>query len=121
ASPQPPLPRPPAAAPVAPAEQSAAPAPPPVVPVTVLNNSRRSGLAARGAAQFAAGGWPVAATGNFRGRIPVTTVYHDPGLEVSARAFAARFDGVARVRPRFAGLPARGLVVVLTREFAASS
>ena len=89
-----------------------------VVPVTVLNNSRRTGLAARGAARFTAGGWPVAAVGNFRGRIPVTTVYYDPGLEASARAFAASFDGVVRVRPRFATLPARGVVVVLTREFA---
>jgi len=94
-------------------------APSPVVPVTVLNNSRRSGLAARAAAQFEAGGWPVAQTGNVRGRIPVTTVYYDPGLEASARAFAEAFDGVARVRPRFEGLPARGVVVVVTREFAA--
>lgn len=92
---------------------------PPAVPVTVLNNSRRTRLAARAAARFEAGGWPVALTGNFRGRIPVTTVYYDPGLEGSARAFAARFDGIARVRPRFATLPARGLVVVVTREFAA--
>lgn len=93
---------------------SAPPSPPLVVPVTVLNNSRRTGLAAR----FSAGGWPIAAVGNFRGRIPVTTVYYDPGLEASARAFAGTFDGVVRVRPRFPTLPARGVVVVLTREFA---
>jgi hypothetical protein len=55
--------------------------------------------------------------GNFRGRIPVTTVYYDPGLETSAREFADAFEGVVRVRPRFEGLPARGVVVVLTREF----
>ena len=53
-----------------------------------------------------------------RCRIPVTTVYYDPGLEASARAFAERFEGIVRVRPRFATLPARGVVVVLTREFA---
>ena len=91
----------------------------PVMPITVLNNSRRTGLAARSAARFEAGGWPVALTGNFRGRIPVTTIYYDPGLEENARAFAASFDGIVRVRPRFATLPARGLVVVVTREFAA--
>lgn len=90
-----------------------------VVPVTVLNNSKKTGLAERAAARFDRGGWPIALTGNFRGQIPVTTVYYDPGLEASARAFAADFRGIARVRPRFATLPARGVVVVLTREFSA--
>jgi hypothetical protein len=104
----------PAAAPVLPTPTVA---PPVRVPVTVLNNSRISKLAARGAQRFAAGGWPVAQVGNFRGRIPVTTVYYDPGLEAAARQFAGAFDGVVRVRPRFEGLPARGIVVVLTREF----
>jgi hypothetical protein len=92
-------------------------APPARVPVTVLNNSRITGLAARGAERFTAAGWPVAAVGNFRGRIPVTTVYYDPGLEPAAREFAGAVEGVVRVRPRFEGLPARGVVVVLTREF----
>ena len=86
--------------------------------MTVLNNSRRTRLADRAAARFERGGWPVARTGNFRGRIPVTTVYYDRGLERSARAFASTFDGIVRVRPRFATLPARGLVVVVTREYA---
>ncbi len=109
--------------PVPAAPSGAATAAPPasslVVPVTVLNNSRRDRLAARAAGRFERGGWPVALTGNFRGRIPVTTVYYDPGLEASARAFARTFAGMARVRSRFAGLPARGVVVVLTREFRA--
>ncbi len=90
-----------------------------IVPITVLNNSRRPGLAERAAARFDRGGWPVKETGNFRGQIPVTTVYYDPGMEASARAFAASFEGIVRVRPRFATLPARGVVVVLTRDFAA--
>ncbi len=88
-----------------------------VVPITVLNNSNRSGLADRAARRFRRGGWPVRLTGNFRGQIPVSTVYYDPGFEASARAFAADFAGIVRVRPRFATLPARGVVVVLTREF----
>ena len=92
-------------------------APPARRPVTVLNNSRIPRLAARGAERFTAAGWPVEAVGNFRGRIPVTTVYYDPGLETAAREFADAFEGVVRVRPRFEGLPARGVVVVLTREF----
>ncbi len=106
-------------APVASPPPPAAAPPSLVVPVTVLNNSTKSGLAERAAARFDRGGWPVALTGNFRGQIPVTTVYYDPGLEASARAFAADFRGIARVRPRFATLPARGVVVVLTREFPA--
>ena len=88
-----------------------------VVPIVVLNNSNLTGLADRAARRFQSGGWPVRLTGNFRGQIPVTTVYYDPGFEPSARAFAADFAGIVRVRPRFASLPARGVVVVLTREF----
>lgn len=127
--PLPPVPAAPVApAPVAPSAAAvpppaAAPSPAPVrsvvVPVTVLNNSNRTGLADRAARRFERGGWPVRLTGNFRGRIAVTTVYYDPGMEASARAFAADFGGIARVLPRFSGLPARGVVVVLTREFAA--
>ena len=112
-------PAPAAPAPAVEPEPAVVAPPSPVVPVTVLNNSRRTGLAARAAERFRDGGWPVALTGNFRGRIPVTTVYYDPGAEASARAFAAAFEGVVRVRPRFATLPARGVVVVVTREFAA--
>lgn len=122
-------PAPAAVAPIAPVAPSPAAAAPPaaavprpaprVVPITVLNNSNRTGLADRAARRFERGGWPVRLTGNFRGQIPVTTVYYDPGLESEARAFARDFDGIARVRPRFATLPARGVVVVLTREFTA--
>jgi hypothetical protein len=114
-----PPPPPPSANPApAPSPPAAAPRPP-VVPVTVLNNSRRTGLADRAAARFRAAGWPVAKTGNFRGRIPVTTVYYEPGQQAAAQEFARRFDGIARVRPRFATLPARGLVLVVTREYSA--
>lgn len=92
-------------------------APSVVVPVTVLNNSRISGLADRGARQFEAAGWPVAETGNYRGRIRTTTVYYPAGLEASAREFAARFPGVLRLLPRPDNLPGSGLTVVLTRDF----
>ena len=116
-------PAPSAAAPVVPVPPPAPVEPPPAAeppaparePVTVLNNSRIEGLAERAAAEFERGGWPVKETGNFRGQIPVTTVYYEPGMQAAAQAFADRFDGV-RVRPRFATLPARGLVVVVTRD-----
>ena len=115
---------PPAPAPVVPSAVVVAPPPAPPakpavaeVPVIVLNNSRIEGLADTAAEVFRDGGWPVASTGNFRGKIPSTTVYYEAGQEAAARAFAARFDEVVRVRPRFATLPARGLVVVVTRDF----
>jgi len=110
----PPPPAPPPAPPAAPSPSPAAPA---LAPVTVLNNSRIDGLAARAAARFEAAGWPVAATGNYRGRLARTTVFHEPGQEAAARRFAARFPGVVRVLPRTATLPGSGLTVVLTRDF----
>lgn len=91
----------------------------PMTPVLVLNNSRITGLAARAAASFRAGGWPVRGTGNYRGRIPVTTIYYGPGELPVAQRFAARFPAVRRVLPRPAGLPGSGLTVVVTREFRA--
>lgn len=100
------------APPAAPVRTAAA-----LVPVIVLNNSRIEGLADTAAEVFRDGGWPVARTGNFRGKIPSTTVYYEDGQQAAARAFAARFAEVVRVRPRFATLPARGLVVVVTRDF----
>ena len=90
----------------------------PVVPVTVLNNSRRTGFASQAASYFERHGWPVRTTGNYRGRIEQTTVYYAPGQEGSARRFAAQFH-IPRVLPRSAlpGLPSTGMTVVLTRDY----
>ncbi len=87
------------------------------VPLLVLNNSRINGLAGRAAGTFRAGGWPVRGTGNYTGRIPVTTVYYPAGQEAVARQLAARYPAVRRVLPRPAGLPGSGLTVVVTPEF----
>lgn len=106
---------------IVPPTQTAAAAPPPAAadrpPLTVLNNSTVPGLAADAAARFRAGGWTVTTVGNFTGRIAETTVYYDAGQEPAARALAAQFPAIARVRPRFAGLPGAGLTVVVTRDF----
>ncbi len=93
----------------------AAPAPGP--PLTVLNNSRYHDLAERAAARFRGGGWPVAVTGQFTGRLRASTVYYSPGQRAVAQRLAARF-GLPRVLPRFAGLPGQGLTVVVTRDYA---
>ncbi len=121
------LPSPPATTPVAPpvAPPASPSAPPattgpaaPVVPVSVLNNSRVSGLADRSAARFRAGGWPVRTTGNYSGgTIPQTTVYYPPGQQASAQRFAKQF-GIPRVRPRFSGIPTSGMTVIVTRDYA---
>ena len=110
-----------AAAPAAPAvavpvmPRPAAPVPGP--PLTVLNNSRHHDLAERAAARFRGGGWPVAVTGQFTGRLRASTVYYSPGQQAVAQRLAARF-GLPRVLPRFAGLPGQGLTVVVTRDYA---
>ncbi|MGB8652874.1 MAG: LytR C-terminal domain-containing protein, partial [Mycobacteriales bacterium] len=111
--------RPSASPPPRPVVVAPAPAPAavPVLPVTVLNNSRITGLADRAAARFRAGGWPTPVVGNFRGRVERTTVYYAPGQQASAARFARQF-GIGRVAPRFAGLPGSGLTVVLTRDYA---
>ena len=88
-------------------------------PVTVLNNSRRSGLAHRAAAQVANGGWSIKYVGNFTGRIAESTVYYAPGQASVAQAFARQFSAVRRVLPRFQGLPGSGLTLVVTREWPA--
>jgi hypothetical protein len=94
-----------------------------VAPLFVANNTRETGKARRAAAKFHQGGWPISGTGNYRARrLAETTVYYTPG---NARELAAaeslhrQFPQVKGVAPRFAGLPGRGLVVVLTADFSA--
>jgi LytR cell envelope-related transcriptional attenuator len=89
------------------------------LPVSVLNNSTRSGLAHRAAAQVAAAGWPIAKVGNFTGRVRVSTLYYAPGQLASAQRLAATMPAIERVLPRFAGLPTSGLTLVVTREWPA--
>lgn len=113
-----PSPRPPATT------RPTRPPPPARAPLTVLNNSTRTGLADRASGQFAAAGWRVSLVGNFSGRIPATTVYFTPGnaaQERAARQLAREFPAIDRVLPRLSGLPPTppGLVVVLTRTWPA--
>ncbi len=99
----------------------AAGATPAVVPdrpaLTVINNSRLPDLARTAAARYRAAGWPVAEVRSMGGRIAATTVYYPPGGQDAARSLADQF-GIARVLPRFAGLPGQGLTVVVTRDLA---
>lgn len=79
--------------------------------VVVLNQTLVHGLAAQVAAQLRRAGWSVAATGNFHGQLPATTVYYPPGMAGAAGAVAAQVGG--RVRPRFGNLSVSRVTVVL--------
>jgi hypothetical protein len=115
--------------PTAPEPTTAAPAPTTAAPtatataaprpaLTVLNNSRVTGLAKKAAEDFAARGWRIAVVGNLTTRHTVTTVYYGPGQQDAAAELQRQFPAVADVRPRYDGLPgAGGLTVVLTRDY----
>jgi hypothetical protein len=89
------------------------------VAVTVLNNSRIQHLAARAAAQLRAKNWPIRLVGNYRGRLPVSTLYYLPGQRDVADLLAKEFPAVQRVLPRPKDLPGKGLTLVVTREWPA--
>ena len=98
------------------ASSSVAPRP----PLEVLNNSRITGLAAKAAQQFRAGGWAVARTGNFDGRLPETTVYYPSGEQSAAEALARQFPQIQRVEAAPSALSVRSdadLTVVLTKNW----
>ncbi len=87
------------------------------LPLVVLNNTTVPGLAAQAAASFRTGGWTVTSEGNYQNSIPSTCAYFDPsvaGAQAAARALQAQFPGIKRVQPKFPGLPAGPIVVILT-------
>jgi hypothetical protein len=89
------------------------------VAVTVLNNSRIQHLAARAAQQLREKNWPIRLVGNYRGRLPVSTLYYLQGQHDVAQLLAKEFPAVQRVLPRPDGLPGKGLTLVVTREWPA--
>jgi hypothetical protein len=91
------------------------------LPLVVLNNSTISGLAERAQTTFQAGGWTVTSIGNLDNEIISTCAYYDPataGAQASAAALRAQFPAIKRVEPKFDGLPAGPIVVVLTSDYA---
>jgi hypothetical protein len=89
------------------------------IAVTVLNNSTIQHLAARAADQLRARSWPIRLVGNYRGRLPVSTLYYLPGQQDAARLLAREFPAVERVLPRPEHLPGSGLTLVVTRDWPA--
>lgn len=80
--------------------------------VSVLNNTRTSGLASTVAAKVRAAGWTVAGVGNWRGAIPETTVYYPPGFEKQAQTLARDLD-FGRVRPLISPMRSDRLTLIL--------
>jgi LytR cell envelope-related transcriptional attenuator len=87
----------------------------------VLNNTTVNGLATQAATAFRAGGWTVTSIGNLSDDIISTCAYYDPsaaGAQAAAQALRTQFPAVKRAVPKFGGLPAGPIVVVLTSDYA---
>jgi hypothetical protein len=90
------------------------------VPLVVLNNTSKSGLAETAAGRFKAGGWTVSNTGNLVNNIISTCAYYDPSVpnaQAAATALQVQFPAIKRVVAKFDGLPAGPIVVVLTSDY----
>lgn len=98
-----------------PRKSSAKPAP--QLSVVVLNQTRRTGLARSVAQRLNGRGWTVVQVGNFRGNIPLTTVYYPPGASSQAAQLARTLPVQVRTRPVFGNLPRQRLTVVLTDNY----
>ena len=86
----------------------------------VLNNTTRTGLADTAAGRFRSGGWTVSSTGNLINDIISTCAYYDtsvPSYKTAAAALMAQFPAIKRIAPKFTGLPAGPIVVVLTADY----
>jgi hypothetical protein len=96
------------------------------VPLVVLNNTTISGLAARAAERFQAGGWTVTSFGDYQNDIASSCAYYDtstPGAQAAAEALQRQYPTIKRVEPKFAPepgaepLPSGPVVVVLTPDY----
>jgi hypothetical protein len=90
-----------------------------MAPVQVLNNSRRTGLAATVASEVQAKGWTIALIGNLRGQVSEPTVYYSPGNRAAAKHLASEFTSITRIAPAAdLGISAPGVTLVLTQSWA---
>ncbi|MEO6884759.1 MAG: LytR C-terminal domain-containing protein [Jatrophihabitantaceae bacterium] len=90
------------------------------LPLVVLNNTTVQQLAQQAKARFEAGGWTVTSVGNLTNDIVSTCAYYDPAMPGSRAAVLTlqlQYPTIKRVEPKFAGLPAGPIVVVLTPDY----
>lgn len=81
--------------------------------VSVLNNSRVTGLARTFSGKVVSAGWTLGGIGNWTGSIDGNTVYYPAGLEQQARLLAADV-GIGRIRPSIAPMRADRLTIILS-------
>jgi hypothetical protein len=118
AAPLPELPSPPVDVPA----EAAAPV---RAPITVLNSTKTTGLAAKAAEAFKAAGWESPGVGGYTGGdIAASTVFFTEGDETQRQAAVQLVDAFPQLQgptPRFfqlpADVPAPGLVVVLAADW----
>lgn len=123
-TPLPPLPELDTGAETAPVEE-AVPSTPVRVPVTVLNATDVTGLAAKISGAVVGGGWEAAGVGAYEGDdVAASTVYYTEGDETQRQAAVQLVDQFPQLQgptPRFFELPAEittpGLVVVAAGEW----
>ena len=111
--------------PTAPVDTATAPAAPVRAPLTVLNATKTTGMAAKASDAFKAAGWEAAGVGGYTGGdVAASTVFFTEGDETQRQAalqLVDAFPGLQGPTPRFfdlpAGVPAPGLVVVLAADW----
>ena len=99
---------------------SSAAANPKALPLVVLNNTKVTHLASDAADLFRQAGWKVTSFGNYKNNILSTCAYYDPnvaGAKEAAALLQSEFGDILRTKPKFSGLPAGPIVVVLTSNF----
>jgi murein DD-endopeptidase MepM/ murein hydrolase activator NlpD len=104
---------------------ASAPAAAPVkVPITVLNETSVTGLAAKLSSTFGGGGWPTTGVGAYKGNdVAASTVYFTQGDEnqrQAAVALVTQFPQLSGPVPRFFDVPGNpnpGLVVVAAGDW----
>ena len=85
-----------------------------------MNNTETQHLASDAATLFEQAGWKVTSAGNYRNSIASTCAYYDPnvaGAQAAANLLKSEFPSIVRVKPKFTGLVAGPIVVVLTPDF----
>ena len=90
------------------------------LPLVILNNTTTPHLASDAATLFEQAGWKVTSYGNYSNNIASTCAYYDPsvpGAEQAAMLLQSEFPAIVRVKPKFSGLVAGPIVVVLTPGF----
>ncbi|PPK70584.1 LytR C-terminal domain-containing protein [Actinokineospora auranticolor] len=91
----------------------------PTEPLRVYNNSTIEGLAHRAANDLAAKGWQITQVGAYRGLIPHTTVFYEPGTSQEAAAHKLGDEYGFQVEPRFDGIKdaSPGLILIVTKDY----